>query len=126
MPRNPIIPYDPKLRKYARDLRKNPTRAERVLWSHIRRKRLGVEFHRQVPIDRYIVDFYCHELKLAIEVDGITHNSERAVARDRKRQKELESLGITVLRFYDHDVLEHLEAVLQAIILWIQRLSLAD
>lgn len=71
---NPIIPYKPELKELARELRKNPTYAEKILWQGIRRKQLGVEFHRQVPIDQFIVDFYCHEIKLAIEVNGISHN----------------------------------------------------
>jgi hypothetical protein len=65
-----IIRYNPKLKMRARQLRKRRTPSEALLLSKIRRKSLGYEFHRQVPIDEFIVDFYCHELKLAIEVDG--------------------------------------------------------
>ena len=82
MPRNPIIPYNPKLKERARDLKKNATFAEKILWIAIRRKQLGFEFHRQVPIDQYIVDFYCHELMLVIEVDGISHNDENVINND--------------------------------------------
>ncbi|NIX59063.1 MAG: DUF559 domain-containing protein, partial [candidate division Zixibacteria bacterium] len=64
MPRNIIIPYNPQLKDRARELRKNPTVAEKILWREIRRKQLGYEFHRQVPINQFIVDFYCHELFL--------------------------------------------------------------
>lgn len=64
MAKNNIISYNPKLKQYARQLRKSTTKSKRVLWQEIRDKKLGVEFHRQVPIDEFIVDFFCHELKL--------------------------------------------------------------
>ncbi len=115
MKRNPIISYNPKLKEHARNLRKNATVAERLLWREIRGKRLGVEFHRQVPIDQFIVDFYCHELMLVIEVDGITHDSEEALRKDAQRQAKLERFGISFLRFYDHDVREHLMEVVSVI-----------
>jgi very-short-patch-repair endonuclease len=63
-----------------------------------------VEFHRQVPLDKFIVDFYCHELMLAIEIDGVTHGTEEAREKDLTRQARLESLGVSFLRFYDGDV----------------------
>ena len=74
MPRNTIIPYNPKLKQFARDLRNNSTLSEVLLWRQIKGQTLKYEFHRQVPIDEFIVDFYCHELKLAIEIDGDSHN----------------------------------------------------
>jgi very-short-patch-repair endonuclease len=57
---------------------KNATVSERILWQAIRGKRLGVEFHRQVPLDKFIVDFYCHELMQVIEIDGFTNGTEKA------------------------------------------------
>ncbi len=69
MPRNTIISYNPKLKQFARDLRNNSTLSEILLWRQIKGQKLGYEFHRQVPIDEFIVDFYCHELKLVIGVD---------------------------------------------------------
>ena len=69
-----IIPYNPKLREFARFLRNNSTLSEVLLWKQIKNKSLGVEFKRQVPILEYIVDFYCQELRLVIEVDGNTHD----------------------------------------------------
>ncbi|CAN5440822.1 hypothetical protein BH23BAC3_BH23BAC3_17010 [soil metagenome] len=71
---NKILPYDPKLKMLARELRNNMTLCEVLLWQEIRDRKLGVQFHRQVTILRYIVDFYCHELQLAIEVDGQSHD----------------------------------------------------
>ena len=72
--RTKIIPYNPKLKPLARKLRKNSTLSEILLWKQIKGKKLGCEFHRQVPINNYIVDFYCHELNLVIEIDGDSHN----------------------------------------------------
>ncbi len=94
MTRNLIVPYNPKLRQKARELRKNPTFSEKVQWTAIRQKQLGNEFHRQVPIDEYIVDFYCHELLLAIEIDGISHDTDKAKIKDEIRQKKLRVLGL--------------------------------
>jgi very-short-patch-repair endonuclease len=86
MPRNIIIPYNPQLKERARELRKNPTLAEKILWRELRKKQLGYEFHRQIPIDHFVVDFYCHELMLVIEVDGASHDSDDARAKDLDRQ----------------------------------------
>lgn len=101
--RNEIIPYDPHLKSYARELRKRCTKAEAFLWQFIRHKRLGVEFHRQVPIVHFIVDFYCHELKLALELDGPIHDNR--VTEDAARQAQIEAYGVTFLRFTNAEVL---------------------
>ena len=107
-------PYNPKLRRYARELRKKGTFAEVILWKNIQRKAInGYEFHRQVPIDKYIVDFYCHELKLAIEIDGISHDNK--FKYDQKRQRSLEELGVKIIRFLDEDVREETNSVLEAL-----------
>lgn len=108
--RNPIIPYDPWLKVFARKLRNNSTQSEIILWKHIRRKAYGVEFHRQVPILNYIVDFYCHELKLAIEIDGHSHDFK--FDYDKRRQSRLERYNITFLRFTDLEVKRELFNVL--------------
>ena len=71
--KNKIITYNPKLKEYARQLRNNSTLSEVLLWQKIKNKALGVQFHRQVPLKEYIVDFYCQELMLAIENDGDSH-----------------------------------------------------
>ena len=76
----------------------------RLCSGNIRNRSLGVQFHRQVPLDKFIVDFYCHELKLAIEIDGITHEGGEAEQRDETRQKRLEYLGVSFIRFADNDV----------------------
>ena len=74
MTANKIIYYNPNLKEKARLLHKNSTLSEIILWKNIKNKSLGYEFHRQVPLDNFIVDFYCHELNLAIEIDGNTHD----------------------------------------------------
>jgi len=110
---NKIIPYNPKLKELARQLRKNSTLSEVLLWQKIKQKGYGVQFHRQVPLLEYIVDFYCHELKLAIEVDGDSHNFKEDY--DSKRQKELEAYSIIFLRFTDIEIKQNMFSVLLAI-----------
>ena len=92
MPANKIIHYNPNLKEKARILRKNSTLSEIILWKNIKNKSMGYEFHRQVPLDDFIVDFYCHELNLSIEIDGNTHDF--IFENDQTRQKQLEGLGI--------------------------------
>ncbi|MFI8604804.1 endonuclease domain-containing protein [Cellulophaga baltica] len=87
--RNYIISYNPKLKEYARQLRNNSTLAEVLLWQKIKGKALGVEFHRQVPVSEFIVDFYCHEIQLAIEIDSSSHNTK--YDNDYRRQNSLET-----------------------------------
>ncbi len=116
--RNKIILYNPKLKQIARMLRKNSTLSEILLWQEIRNKvMMGYQFHRQVPIDQFIVDFYCHELKLVIEIDGDSHDFK--YTKDRKRQEKLESLGVRFLRFEDLDVKQSMGYVLDEIYNWI-------
>jgi very-short-patch-repair endonuclease len=108
-----IIPYNPKLVELAKKLRNNMTYGEIALWRETNKNKLGVRFSRQVPIDQYIVDFYCKDLKLAIEVDGSINLEESQVKRDKIRQKRLESLGVNVIRFEDFDVKNNLSFVLE-------------
>lgn len=91
------------------------TLGEIAIWREINNKKLGVRFSRQIPIDQYIVDFYCKDLKLAIEIDGSIHFEEGRQEKDAIRQKRLESLGITVIKFSDTDVKDNLGLVLQEI-----------
>jgi very-short-patch-repair endonuclease len=119
--KNIIIPYNPKLKQYARSLRNNSTLSEVLIWKQIKRKSLGVEFHRQVPVDRYIVDFYCHELMLAIEIDGSSHNNK--YDSDMIRQQRLEDLGIHFIRFTNISVNKHMDDVLRDLALKIKELQ---
>ncbi len=108
------LPED--LLEFARQLRKEQTDAERLMWSLLRDRRLaGFKFRRQHPVERYILDFYCHEARLAVELDGGQHNEPDARARDEQRASFLEARGIRVLRFWNNDVLNNTEGVLQAI-----------
>ncbi|MCJ7466932.1 MAG: DUF559 domain-containing protein [Maribacter sp.] len=110
-----IIPYNLHLIALAKKLRNTMTLGEIALWREIKGKRLGVRFSRQVPIDRYIVDFYCKDLQLAIEVDGSIHFEEGIEEKDRRRQARLESLGITVIRFSDYEVKNNLPFILEVL-----------
>ncbi|MGB5370727.1 MAG: DUF559 domain-containing protein [Flavobacteriaceae bacterium] len=118
-----IIPYNPRLMDYAKELRKNMTLGEIALWREIKGKKLGASFSRQIPIDRYIVDFYCKDLQLAIEVDGAIHFEEGQQEKDRLRQIRLVSLGVHVIRFSDLDVKNNLNWVLDEIRNEIARLN---
>jgi very-short-patch-repair endonuclease len=116
-----IIPYDPKLKPLAKALRKNMTLSEVLLWDKLKQKKvMGHDFDRQRPIDQYIVDFYCKELMLAIEIDGQSHNTEEAYLKDIERQKRIESLGVSFLRFDDLKVKKDMINVLREIERWIR------
>ena len=107
--KNKIIPYNPKLKEYAKQLRKNSTLAEVLLWKNIKNRALGFQFHRQVPMLEYIVDFYCHELMLAIEIDGNSHDYR--YFEDKDRQEKLEEYGVKFIRFSDEDVKNNIFSV---------------
>jgi very-short-patch-repair endonuclease len=114
-----IIPYNPELKQLARDLRKNMTLSEVLLWNQLKQKNmLGFDFDRQRPIGNYIVDFYCKELSLAIEIDGDTHIYR--YEEDEIRQSELEKLGVKFLRFDDLEVKKNISNVLRVIVAWIE------
>jgi very-short-patch-repair endonuclease len=118
MPRRKIIPSNPRLKELARELRNHSTLAEVLLWNQIKNKKiLGFDFHRQKPIDRFIVDFFCPDLMLAIEIDGVSHAQKGDV--DVERHRRLESLGVHVLRFEDRMVKREMPKVLSAIEGWI-------
>ena len=121
--KNKIIPYNPNLKILARKLRNQSTLSEVLFWKQIKSKSLGYEFHRQVPIDEYIVDFYCHEIMLAIEIDGNSHEGEYAIMKDEERQQKLESLGIRFIRINDIDVKKNLEGVMWQIKLFLDDLK---
>ena len=107
-----IIPYNPDLVPLAKKLRNNMTLGEIALWREINNKKLGVRFSRQIPIDNFIVDFYCKDLNLAIEIDGSVHFVEGQQEKDAIRQSRLESLGVNVIRFSNLDVKNNLNCVL--------------
>ena len=114
MKRKTILPYNPMLKERARELRKNSTLSEVLLWRHLKGRQMsGHDFDRQKPIGNFIVDFFCNELMLAIEIDGDSHNAK--VDQDIERQKMLEGLGVRFLRFTDQDVKQNIDAVVSFI-----------
>jgi len=113
--KNPIIPYNPKLKLLARDLRNNSTKSEIYLWNIIKGKQLGVRFIRQKPIDNFIVDFFSKEIMLAIEVDGYSHSLDEVYERDIKKDERLNQLGIVVLRISDSVIFSDIENAIRVI-----------
>ncbi len=106
---------NPLIFKKAEEMRNNPTEAESLLWNYLRQNNLGVKFRRQHPADIYVLDFYSHQIKLAIEIDGDIHDLDKVKKNDSQRQSYLESLGIKFLRFSNIDVFERMELVIQKI-----------
>ena len=116
---NRIIPYENELKNRARSLRKESTLSEVLLWNELKGKKLkGYQFHRQVPMLKYIVDFYCHELQLAVEIDGPSH--EKKEKYDSKRQYELEQWDVRFLRFADDKIKKEMAKVLKSILVEIE------
>ncbi|MEZ4883691.1 MAG: endonuclease domain-containing protein [Chitinophagales bacterium] len=113
--------YNKELLSLARQLRKNSTKSEIKLWFEVLRgkKMRGYVFNRQRPVLNYIVDFMCRELLLIIEIDGRSHHFEEAVQRDEQRQKELEAVGFTFLRFNDQLIFQDVLNVGRVIENWI-------
>ncbi|MFH1098054.1 MAG: DUF559 domain-containing protein [Candidatus Desantisbacteria bacterium] len=109
--------YQKNLRPLANALRKDMTKSEACLWKFVLRagSMKGYTFRRQRPVINYIADFMSIELKLIIEVDGITHNFEESMEKDTIRQNELENAGFTVIRFMDDEILNNIENVQRAI-----------
>ncbi|MGA2823564.1 MAG: endonuclease domain-containing protein [Bacteroidales bacterium] len=100
----------------ARSLRHDMTKAEKVLWNELKnRKMCGLKFRRQYPIHYYIADFYCHEKRLIIEVDGGIHRDKSVREHDENRSAELEGLGIRVIRVTNEQILKSLDEVIDKI-----------
>ena len=115
-PEKPTWNVSKRLRANARELRKNSTDAERILWSELRDHRLnGIGFRRQVPIKNYIPDFACHAAKVVVELDGGQHFSDQAEAADAARSAVIAARGFQVLRFSNHDVMTNRAGVLETI-----------
>ena len=99
-----------------KELRKNSTKAEEILWEYLRNRKLNdAKFRRQHAVLNYILDFYCHEFKLGIELDGNFHNSSFDKEYDRLRTKNLNTIEIKIIRFYDQEILDNVENVLSII-----------
>jgi very-short-patch-repair endonuclease len=98
-------------------LRNNATVAERLLWSQLKHSQLGgYKFRRQQGIAKYVVDFYCPQYKLAIEIDGATHSTPGQIVHDKERQAFIENEGVHFLRFTNADVFENMDWVLETVL----------
>ncbi len=110
------LPYNKNLKHLSRVLRKNSTLSELLLWQELKAGQMeGFRFNRQKPLENYIVDFYCKKLDLVIEVDGESHDGELAQVKDTERQRILEQMGLSFLRFDDLDVKHNMAFVLTEI-----------
>lgn len=116
--------YDNKsfLKEKRRNLRLRQTKAERILWKRIRGNQLMFKFRRQYSISRCIVDFYCHELRLIIEIDGSTHE-DKWLGYDRRRQMFLENQGYRFIRYQDADIIYNIDGVISDLISKLQTWS---
>jgi very-short-patch-repair endonuclease len=113
-----MLRYDSELKRLARQLRRQSTLAEVLLWRHLKgRQRFGIDFHRQKPIGQFIVGFFAPKLMLTVEIDGDSHRVKGR--EDLERQQKLEALGIRFLRFSDLQVKTRINYVIQAIDDWI-------
>lgn len=122
-----IIPYNPKLKELAKKLRKTMTFSEVKMWNEIKNGQLmGYDFDRQRPIGNYIVDFYCKDLLLALEIDGITHQDKKVILNDKIRQESLEMAGVSFLRFDALLVVNKVEAAVREIERWILEYELKN
>ncbi|MBD1385647.1 endonuclease domain-containing protein [Mucilaginibacter rigui] len=111
-----LIPYNQNLKQLARNLRNDSTLGEVLLWKELRNKQMcGFDFHRQKPLLNYIVDFYCYELGLIIEIDGHYHDHEEQDKLDTVRETELAVYDLTILRFTEMEVRKDMANVLRTI-----------
>jgi len=115
MKRGMFYKADPLIFENARELRNKLTPAEQTFWLRLKEQFPEYKFRRQHPISIYIADFYCHKLKLVIEIDGSIHDSEDAKLADEKRQKYLENLNLTVIRFTNEQIRSEPENVIKEI-----------
>lgn len=98
----------------AQQLRKKMTNTEALLWDVLRNRRFeGLKFRRQHPVSRFIVDFYCHEKRLVVEVDGSIHDEPEVKVRDANREVELQNLGLTIARFTNEEIENDITKVLE-------------
>ena len=114
----------PEQRKFAQQLRAQLTDCERLLWRQLRNRQLAsMKFRRQHPCPPYVLDFYCAERMLVVELDGGQHYEETGLEKDRLRTDYLERQGLEVLRFSNLDVLQNLDGVLAEILRWVETRS---
>jgi very-short-patch-repair endonuclease len=111
-----MLTYNSNLKKFSRKLRTNQAPAEIKLWKHLRRNQINnLRFTRQKPIGKYIADFYCHKLKLVIEIDGDRHFKDQEPEKDKIRDEFFKSQNLKVIRFNNYEVYKNIEGVLKTI-----------
>jgi very-short-patch-repair endonuclease len=110
-----FLPYNPRLKQLGRNLRNEGQISEALLWKCLKNKQTGYIFLRQRPILNYIADFYCYKLRLVIEIDGASHFSAEAQERDAERDRQMQAIGLTVIRVKDSDVRRNPEGVARSI-----------
>ena len=114
---------DPLIFENARELRSKLTPAEQTFWLRLKEQFPEYKFRKQHPISIYIADFYCHKLKLVIEIDGSIHDSKEAKSDDEKRQKNLENLNLTVICFTNEQIKNEVESVIEIVTSAIEKLT---
>ncbi len=111
-----MLKYNLNLKNFSRKLRKNQTQAERNLWQYLKKDQIaGLRFNRQKPIGKYIADFYCHKLKLVIEIDGDRHYKNEEPEKDRIRDQYFKDNNLKVLRFTNYEIYKNIQSVLDRI-----------
>lgn len=119
MERNMFYNASQELFAYSQRLRNNLTNAEKLLWDRLKENKLEFRFKPQHPIDIFIADFYCHALKLVIEIDGEYHKFQ--IEKDNTRASELENLGLKTIRFTNQEIENNIEKVLESIKIEIEK-----
>ncbi len=115
------IKYNHHLTEFARQLRNNPTKSEKILWKYLKGGKLGgYDFHRQKPIGNFIYDFYCHDLQVVIELDSYTHTFEEVIENDNAKDVFANELGLTILRFPDKRIYRDINNVLSELAQFIE------
>ena len=114
---------DPLIFSNARELRNKLTPSEQIFWLRLKEQFPKYKFRRQHPISIYVADFYCHKLKLIIEIDGSIHDSEEAKFNDKRRQQDLENLNLILIRFTNDQVKNEIESVIEKISSTIKKLT---
>src|SRR5947207_9458457 len=122
MKENMFYKAHPLIFKRADELRNNPTYSESLVWNYVKDNQFGIKFRRQHPASNYVLDFYAHTIKLAIEIDGDIHSLEDVKRNDLERRRQLESMGIKFLRFSVHQVEKELDQVLAILKIKIRKL----
>ena len=113
----------PSMFKLAKQLRKDETEAEKVLWARLNKNQIqGLQFRRQHPINIFIADFYCVKIKLVIEVDGNIHDIPEYHLHDKGRSAMLEDFGITIIRFTNEQIMNEIDCVIKQIVVVITKL----